>query len=194
MGSPDAVGSGSGKPQPGRPVGLGHGQPGQQLVGLPQQRRRRRSDANQRFDGEDAAVGADDLHDKGPTHRDPAAVAKVRRTDDRGCRHRGGRAATRPPRQGHHDLLPGHAWIGPWPRSSVANEKLAACRVRRPPSLVVRPCQPPGSRNRTPPPVRWAGLPDEAAGTVDQGIAGGSDGTSVRGQSGSCRWALTPSL
>src|SRR5215211_8686621 len=73
------------------------------------------------------------------------------------------------------------ALIGSSPRSWVANTKLAACRVSRPPSLVVRPCQPLGSRSRTPPPVSWAGLPDEPAGTVDQGICGGSGGCSVRG-------------
>jgi hypothetical protein len=44
--------------------------------------------------------------------------------------------------------------------------------------VVVRPCQPAGSSSWAPPPVSWPGLPDDAAGTVDQ-VIGGSDGSSV---------------
>lgn len=59
--------------------------------------------------------------------------------------------------------------------------------MSRPPSLVVRPWQPAGSRSRMPPPVSWPGLLDEAAGTVNQ-VSGAQTACRSGEPSRSCRW------
>src|SRR5829696_943843 len=76
---------------------------------------------------------------------------------------------------------PGHRHDRALPAVAGRQHEVGGLQDEQATWLLVRPCQPPGSSSRTPPPVSRPGSPEWAAGTVDQVIGGGSDGCSVRG-------------